>query len=78
MSRSPSSALDSSLRPGRHRDTGSEDVVVLYSPLRRNVHVPKEDLAAAQSQLRHTSPQTTMKYDQAPVEDRRSALDKMG
>lgn len=38
----------------------------------------EEDLAAAQAQLRHQSPQTTMKYDQAPVEDRRSALDRMG
>jgi len=38
----------------------------------------EEGLAAAQSQLRHTSEQTTMKYDQAPVEDRRDALDRMG
>ena len=38
----------------------------------------EEDLAAAQAQLRHKSPKTTMKYDQAPVEDRRSALNKMG
>jgi site-specific recombinase XerD len=37
----------------------------------------EEDLAAAQAQLRHKSEQTTMKYDQAPVEDRRSALNKM-
>jgi integrase len=37
----------------------------------------EEDLAAAQAQLRHTSPQTTMKYDQTPVEDRRNALDRM-
>ncbi|WP_424004182.1 tyrosine-type recombinase/integrase [Haloarcula salina] len=36
-----------------------------------------EDLAAAQAQLRHNSPRTTMKYDQAPVEERRDALDKM-
>ncbi|QCS43018.1 site-specific integrase [Natrinema versiforme] len=35
-------------------------------------------LAAAQSQLRHQSPRTTFKYDQAPVEDRRNALDRMG
>lgn len=35
-------------------------------------------LAAAQAQLRHRSVQTTMKYDQAPVEDRREALDRMG
>jgi len=38
----------------------------------------EEDLAAAKSQLRHKSVRTTMKYDQAPVEDRRDALDKMG
>lgn len=38
----------------------------------------EEDLAAAQAQLRHKSPETTMKYDQTPVEDRRDALDKMG
>lgn len=30
----------------------------------------EEDLAAAQAQLRHRSPETTMKYDQTPVEDR--------
>jgi integrase len=35
-------------------------------------------LAAAQQQLRHKSQQTTMKYDQAPVEDRKEALDNMG
>lgn len=38
----------------------------------------EEDLAAAQAQLRHKSPETTMRYDQTPVEDRRDALDKMG
>ena len=38
----------------------------------------EEDLAAAQTQLRHLSPETTMKYDQTPVEDRRDALDRMG
>lgn len=38
----------------------------------------EEGLAAAQSQLRHTSSRTTMKYDQAPVEDRRDALNQMG
>ncbi|MFC5971066.1 tyrosine-type recombinase/integrase [Halomarina salina] len=35
-------------------------------------------LAAAQMQLRHKSEQTTMKYDQAPVEDRQDALERMG
>lgn len=38
----------------------------------------EEDLAAAQAQLRHKSPETTMRYDQAPIEDRRDALNKMG
>lgn len=38
----------------------------------------EEGLAAAQTQLRHRSSQTTMKYDQAPVEDRRDALNRMG
>ncbi|MFC6755892.1 MULTISPECIES: tyrosine-type recombinase/integrase [Haloarcula] len=38
----------------------------------------EEGLAAAQSQLRHKSSHTTMKYDQTPVEDRREALDRMG
>ena len=38
----------------------------------------EEGLAAAQTQLRHLSPETTMKYDQTPVEDRRDALDRMG
>lgn len=38
----------------------------------------EEDLAAAQAQLRHTSVETTMKYDQAPVEDRKDALNRMG
>ena len=37
----------------------------------------EEDLAAAQAQIRHKSPETTMRYDQAPVEDRRNALNKM-
>ncbi|MFC7195475.1 tyrosine-type recombinase/integrase [Halosimplex aquaticum] len=38
----------------------------------------EEDLAAAQAQLRHKTPETTMKYDAAPPDDRRDALDKMG
>jgi len=37
-----------------------------------------EDLGAAKAQLRHKSEVTTMKYDQAPVEERQDALDKMG
>lgn len=38
----------------------------------------EEDLAAAQAQLRHRSPRSTMQYDQAPPEDRREALDRIG
>lgn len=38
----------------------------------------EEDPAAAQAQLRYKSVETTMKYDQTPVEDRREALDRMG
>lgn len=38
----------------------------------------EEDLAAAQTQLRHRSPESTMKYDQTPVEDRQDALNRMG
>lgn len=38
----------------------------------------EEGLAAAQSQLRHERVETTMKYDPAPVEDRRNALDRRG
>jgi site-specific recombinase XerD len=38
----------------------------------------EEDLAAAQTQLRHKSSKTTMKYDQVPVEDRQDALDRIG
>jgi len=38
----------------------------------------EEGLAAAQTQLRHLSPESTMKYDQVPVEDRQDALDRMG
>ena len=38
----------------------------------------EEDLAATQAQLRHKSAETSMKYDQVPVEDRQDALDRMG
>jgi len=38
----------------------------------------EEGLAAAQAQLRHKSTETTMRYDQAPVEDRRDAINRMG
>lgn len=38
----------------------------------------EQDLAAAKTKLRHKSPETTMRYDQAPVEDRRDALNRIG
>lgn len=38
----------------------------------------ERDLAAAQAQLRHRSPETTMQYEDVPVEDRRDALENMG
>lgn len=38
----------------------------------------EEDLAAVQAQLRHKSEQSTMKYDQAPVKDRRDTLGTIG
>lgn len=42
-------------------------------------HMAREEgLAAAQTQLRHISPESTMKYDQAPVEERKHALGRMG
>lgn len=37
----------------------------------------EEGMKAAKSQLRHRSIETTAKYDAAPVDDRRDALDKM-
>jgi len=42
-------------------------------------YLAREDgLAAAKAQLRHRSTRTTIKYDNAPVEDRRDALNRMG
>jgi integrase len=38
----------------------------------------EEGLAAAQEQLRHKSSETTLRYDHAPAEDRRNALNRMG
>lgn len=38
----------------------------------------EEDLAAAAAQLRHRSTQTTARYDQAPVDDRKDALERIG
>jgi len=37
----------------------------------------EEGLSAAAAQLRHKSPRTTRKYDHAPVENRRDALNRM-
>lgn len=37
-----------------------------------------EDLGATKAQLRHKSERTSIKYDNAPLEERRDALDKMG
>ncbi|WP_246986352.1 tyrosine-type recombinase/integrase [Halorientalis marina] len=42
-------------------------------------YMTREDgLAAARAQLRHKSVRTTVRYDNAPPEDRRKALDRMG
>jgi integrase len=38
----------------------------------------EEGLGAAQAQLRHKDQRTTMRYDQAPVENRQEALKRMG
>lgn len=38
----------------------------------------EEDLAATAAQMRHKSVLSTMQYDQAPVENRRDALERMG
>lgn len=37
----------------------------------------EEGLAAAQTQMRHLDPKSTMKYDQTPTEDRRAALERI-
>jgi integrase len=60
-------------------DDGSRDVS--WYSIRHSTAtymVNEESLGAAQQQLRHKSERTTMKYDQAPVEERRDALDRMG
>jgi integrase len=38
----------------------------------------EKGLGATQAQLRHKDERTTMRYDQAPVENRRDALNRMG
>ncbi|QRV15457.1 site-specific integrase [Haloterrigena salifodinae] len=62
-------------------DINTENRSLTWYSLRHSVGTymaREEGLAAAQSQLRHQSPRTTFKYDQAPIEDRRNALDRMG
>jgi integrase len=59
----------------------TEDRSVTWYSIRHSVGTymtSERDLAAAKAQLRHKSAQTTMKYDQVPVEDRRDALNRMG
>ena len=59
----------------------TEDRDITWYSIRHSVGTymaRKKGLAAAQAQLRHQSERTTMKYDQAPVEDRKNALERMG
>ena len=62
-------------------DIPTKDRSVTWYSIRHSVGTymtSERDLAAAKAQLRHKSAQTTMKYDQVPVEDRRDALERMG
>ncbi|MFC5278888.1 tyrosine-type recombinase/integrase [Halorubrum rubrum] len=62
-------------------DLPKEDRDLTWYSIRHSVGTymaREEGLAAAQAQLRHKSEQTTMKYDQAPLEDRKEALERMG
>lgn len=62
-------------------DIDNENRDVTWYSIRHSVGTymaREEGLAAAQAQLRHKSERTTMKYDQAPVEDRKAALERMG
>jgi len=62
-------------------DIDTEDRKISWYTIRHSVGTymtHEEDLAAAQAQLRHKSERTTMRYDQAPVEERKKALDRMG
>lgn len=64
-----------------HADIDTENRSVCWYSIRHSVGTfmtREEDLAAAKAQLRHKAVQTTMKYDAAPVRDRRNALNKMG
>ena len=62
-------------------DIDTEDRQMTWYTIRHSVGTymtREEGLAAAQAQLRHRNIGTTSKYDAAPVEDRRDALDRMG
>ncbi len=64
-----------------HANISTDNRKISWYAIRHSVgtymsHV--EGLGAAKAQLRHKSEKTTMKYDQAPVEERKDALDKMG
>ncbi|MFC6954103.1 site-specific integrase [Halorubellus litoreus] len=59
----------------------TENRKVSWYMIRHSVgtYMAREDgLAAARAQLRHKSVRTTARYDNAPPEDRRDALDRMG
>jgi integrase len=61
-------------------DISTEDRDLTWYSIRHSVGTymaREEGLAAAQAQLRHKSPETTLRYDQTPVEDRRDALNNM-
>ena len=60
--------------------TDTENRQISWYAIRHSVGIymtREEGLAATQVQFRHKSESTTMKYDQAPVDDRRDALDRM-
>jgi integrase len=58
----------------------TDDRSVSWYSIRRSTAtylIHEYDLSAAQTQLRHKSPVTTMRYDQTPVEERRDALEQI-
>jgi len=60
-------------------DIGRGDEITWYS-IRRSTATyisNEEGLSAAQRQLRHKSPKTTMRYDQVPIEDIKDALGRI-
>ncbi|MFC4359297.1 tyrosine-type recombinase/integrase [Halobium salinum] len=66
--------------PHRNDDSTSSERGMSWYAIRHSVGTymrHAEDLKAAKEQLRHKSEITTMKYDHAPVEERRNALDHM-